>query len=64
MNVTLEDVIALLKEMEQDKTKMALIVGDNVYKQYALIGAVEGVRACIKKLENHYGREMYTYPQA
>ena len=60
MQIMLEDVIKLLKEVEETKTKLALIPHELVNKQYALLGAVDGVRECIRKIENFYERESYT----
>jgi len=59
MNVDLEDVIKLLEEVLESKTKLALIPGENANKQYAMIGAVDGVRSSIAKLKSFYGRESY-----
>ena len=62
MNVQMEDVIALLKETLEDRKKIAMMPVDNPYKQYAMIGVVEGLGMAIKKLENHFERERYSNP--
>lgn len=57
MNVSLEDVIALLKELEDDKKSYALSPQDRPHDQYYLLGMAAGVKASIRKLEIHYERE-------
>ena len=47
------------KEVEEIKIKQALIPHEQVNKQYAFLGSVDGVRSCLRKLEEFYGRESY-----
>ena len=59
MNVELEDIIALLKELEDSKIKLALVPHEFVHKQYAMLGVVDGVKSAIRKLDSLLRRENY-----
>lgn len=59
MNVSLEDVIALLNELLEQSKTAALVPQPEVNKQYTLLGVHEGVKRAVQKIENHYGRERY-----
>ena len=59
MNIQLEDAIKLLEEVQEQKTKLALVPHELVNKQYALLGAVEGVKSCISRLQEWKRRESY-----
>lgn len=59
MQLLLEDVIAVLEELERDKEKLALLPAEEALKQYTNLGVALGVKQAILKLQNHYGRESY-----
>ena len=60
ITVTLDDVLALLQELENNAIKNALIPRENVYQHYAQLGAVDGIKHSIIKIRNHYERENYS----
>jgi len=51
MLMDLEDVIALLREVQDHKVTVALSANESVQKQYENLGVVQGVKISIKKLE-------------
>ena len=55
--IELDDVIAVLKELQHSKEQMALQPHEQVNKQYTQLGIAIGVKNAIQKLQNHYGRE-------
>ena len=59
MIIEINEVIALLKELQHSKEQLALTPQGETNTQYFNLGTVQGVKAAISKLENHYGREQY-----
>ena len=59
MIMDLEDVIGLLNELYKNKQQVALVPHESVHRQYVNLGAAEGVKMAIKKLEELQRREAY-----
>lgn len=59
MTVQLEDVIGLLNELLSNRQTLALTPQESVHKQYVNLGAAEGIKMAIKKLEELQRRESF-----
>lgn len=60
MNIDVTDVIKHLEEVLDLKIQKALMPDDEVHKQYAALGEVEGVKSCIRKFK-HYEEDRREY---
>lgn len=59
MHIQIEDVIKYLEEVLDLKIQRALKPDDEVHKQYAALGEVEGVKSCIRKFKHMEDRREY-----
>ena len=59
MTIELEDVIGILNELLEHRQQVALRPHESVHTQYVNLGAAEGVKIAIKKLQELNRREAY-----